>query len=297
VHKEESISIARACRVVNYPRSQWYYKTHRDNSAVVDKLQWLSEKYRNKGFDTYYKLIRMEGLIWNRKRVLSVYRLLGLKFKKRGKRRLPARIKQPLTPAQSINSTWSMDFMSDALVGGRKIRILNVMDDYSREALIVHPDYSIPSIGVISQLEMLAEHRDLPSRIRVDNGPEFTSIEFTQWCEKKKIQIIFIQPGKPTQNAYIERLNKTYRNDILNAYLFETLEEVRILSDEWLWTYNHELPHGSINDMTPYEYSQLAVNSGKLPAHNAIAEFTTINSHNNSNSRNNGIEKTTISLN
>lgn len=189
-----------------------------------------------------------------------------------------------------------MDFMSDALANGRRIRILNIMDDYTREALTVHADYSIPSASVIGQLEILEQQRGLPSMIRVDNGPEFTSIEFNQWCENKGIRIGFIQPGKPTQNAYIERLNKTYRYDILNAYLFETLEQVRILSDEWLWVYNHELPHGSINDMTPYEYSQLAVNSGKLPTHNAPAEFTTINSHNNNNS-NNRSEKTMISLN
>lgn len=243
MRKEEAISIGRVCRVVNYPRSQWYYKIRRDNSAVVDKLQWLAEKYRNKGFDTYYKLIRKEGLIWNRKPVLNVYRDLGLKFKRRGKRRIPARVKQPLVAAANINTTWSMDFMSDALVGGRRIRILNIMDDYTREALSVHADYSIPSISVIEQLEILEVKRGLPSMIRVDNGPEFTSIEFTRWCENKNIKIIFIQPGKPTQNAYIERLNKTYRNDILNAYLFETLEQVRILSDEWLWIYNHELPH------------------------------------------------------
>lgn len=176
-----------------------------------------------------------------------------------------------------------MDFMSDALIGGRRIRILNVMDDYSREALIVYPDYSIPSISVISQLQLLEQERGLPLMIRVDNGPEFTSFEFTQWCKEKNIDIKFIQPGKPTQNAFIERMNKTYREDILDAYLFENLEQVRILSEEWQWIYNREIPHGSISDMTPYEYRKLAVNSGKLPAHNACAEFTTINSHNNSN--------------
>ena len=117
--------------------------------------------------------------------------------------------------------------------------------------------------------------------IRVDNGPEFTSFEFADWCTKKCIRIKYIQPGKPTQNAYIERFNKTYREDILDAYLFEHLEEVRMLSDQWLWSYNNEIPHGSINDMTPSEYARVAVNSGKLPPHKIKAKFTTINSHNN----------------
>jgi putative transposase len=288
LHKEEPVSIARACRVTDYPRSQWYYKTKRDNSAVIEKLQVLADKYCGKGFDTYFKLIRREGLIWNRKRVLAVYRMLGLRFKKRGKKRLPARIKQPLQPATMINQTWSMDFMSDALVNGRRIRILNVMDDCSREALTVHAGYSIPSLEVITQLEILEQQRGLPRVIRVDNGPEFTSFEFNEWCTKKNIEIRFIQPGRPMQNGYIERFNKTYRQDILDAYLFENLDQVRILTEEFMWTYNREIPHGSINDMTPYECYQLAVNSGKLPTHNTIAEFTTINSHNN-NSKNDKI--------
>jgi len=289
VQREDPVSIGRACRVVGYPRSQWYYKTRRDNSAVITKLQDLAEKYRNKGFDTYYRLIRREGLIWNRKRVLSVYRVLGLRFKRRGKRRLPARIKQPLQAAAMVNHTWSMDFMSDALSNGRRIRILNIMDDCSREALAVHADFSIPSQEVIVQLENLEQQRELPKNIR-----EFTSLEFAEWCKARDIEIKFIQPGRPMQNGYIERFNKTYREDILDAYLFENLDQVRILSEEFMWTYNREIPHGSLNDMTPYEYSQLAVNSGKLPTHEFHAEFTTINSHNNSNNSN---EKSVISLN
>ena len=293
MQKEDSVSIGRACRVVGYPRSQWYYKTRRDNSAVISKLQDLAEKYRNKGFDTYYKLIRREGLIWNRKRVLSVYRVLGLRFKRRGKRRLPARIKQPLQAAAMVNDTWSMDFMSDALSNGRRIRILNIMDDCSREALAVHADFSIPSQEVIVQLENLEQQRELPKNIRVDNGPEFTSLEFAEWCKARDIEIKFIQPGRPMQNGYIERFNKTYREDILDAYLFENLDQVRILSEEFMWTYNREIPHGAINDLTPYEFYQLAVNSGKLPTPKSLAEFTTINSHSNNNNN----EKSMISLN
>jgi putative transposase len=220
--------------------------------------------------------------------------MLGLRFKRRGKRRLPARVKQPLQPAMMVNDTWSMDFMSDALSSGRRIRILNIMDDCSREALTVHADFSIPSQEVIVQLENLQQQRELPKTIRVDNGPEFTSLEFAEWCKAKNIEIKFIQPGRPMQNGYIERFNKTYREEILDAYLFENLEQVRILSEEFMWTYNREIPHGAINDLTPYEFYQVAVNSGKLPTHLSHAEFTTINSHNNSN---NGIEKSMISLN
>src|SRR6202035_1266837 len=168
---------------------------------------------------------------WGRNRVLRVYRLMKLSFRRKGKKRIPARLKVPLTATEGLNTGWSMDFMSDALLNGRRIRVLNIIDEYSREALTVHSDYSIPASSVINQLNILEEHRDLPSRIRVDNGPEFTSFEFTGWCSSKNIQITYIQPGRPMQNAYIERFNKTYRGDILDAYLFENLEQLRMLSD------------------------------------------------------------------
>lgn len=273
---------------MDFPRSQWYYTSKRNNQQVIEKLQALAEKYTHKGFDTYYKLIRKEGLIWNRKRVLKVYRLLKLRFKRRGKKRIPARIKEALAVARQLNQTWSMDFMSDALSNGRRVRILNIMDDCSREVLTVHADYSLPSQSVIQQLTLLEEERGLPQHIRVDNGPEFTSFQFLEWCQSKNITVKHIQPGRPMQNAYIERLNKTYREDILDAFLFDELEELRLLSDGWSWTYNYELPHGSIQDMTPKEYArELAVNSGKLPTHKASKEFTTINSHSNSSNNQN----------
>jgi putative transposase len=135
-------------------------------------------------------------------------------------------------------------------------------------------------------MKILEENRGLPGRIRVDNGTEFTSFEFTEWCKSKNIEITFIQPGRPMQNAYIERFNKTYWGDVLDAYLFENLEQVRILSDEWMYSYNNEIPHGSLNDLTPSEYAR-AVNSGKPFG------FTTINSHNSSNSN---LEKSKLAL-
>ena len=187
---------------------------------------------------------------------------------------------------EGVNAGWSIDFMSDTLVNGRKIRVLNIIDEYSREALTVHADYSMPSSSVINQMQILEEQRGLPSSIRVDNGPEFTSFEFTEWCRSKNIDITFIQPGRPMQNAYIERFNKTYRDDILDAYLFENLEQVRILSDEWMFSYNNEIPLGSLNDLTPNEYAK-AVNSGKPSG------FNTINSHNSSN---NNLEKSKLAL-
>jgi putative transposase len=251
---------------------------------VIEKLQQLAEKYSRKGIDTYYKLIRREGLRWGRNRVLRVYRLMKLSLRRKCKKRIPARLKVPLIIAEGLNKGWTMDFMSDALVNGRRVRVLNIMDEYSREALAVYPDYSIPAVSVINQLEILEQHRDLPDSFRLDNGPEFTSFEFTDWCRLKNIKISYIQPGRPMQNAYIERFNKTYRDEVLDAYLFENLEELRILSEEWMRIQNKEIPHGSLNDLTPQEFAEKAVNSGKPASRKNQSGFTTINSH-NSNSR------------
>jgi putative transposase len=256
-----------------------YYRSKRDDSPVIAQLQDLAERYPSKGIDTYYKFIRRRGLKWGRMRVLRVYRLLKLGMRRKGKKRLPARIKEPLKAPQTVNTQWAMDFMSDALSNGRKFRVLNIMDECSREGLAAYANHSIPAASVIRQLEALERERDLPEGFRLDNGPEWTSFEFTTWCQQKNIHITYVQPGRPMQNGFIERFNKTFREDVLDAYLFENLEQVNLLSEQWLWTYNRELPHGSLHDMTPREYAE-AVNSGKLATRKIQEEFTTINSHN-----------------
>jgi putative transposase len=232
---------------------------------VVLKLQQYAELYPTRGFDEYFGKIRNEGLVWNRKRVLRVYRSLEMKLRRKCKKRLPARVKEPLDQPLRINDTWSLDFMSDALTNGRRIRIFKAIDDGSRESLVAFADYSICAEKVVMQLEQIAEERGLPRQIRVDNGPEFLSKAFVLWCSKNNIIIKYIQPGKPMQNAYIERLNRLFREDVLNAYLFDSLEEVRILADKWVSEYNQLHPHKSLNGRTP---NQAAIEmSGACPAH------------------------------
>ncbi len=175
---------------------------------MIAKLQEYAETYPTRGFDDYYGKIRNEGLQWNRKRVLRVYRLIKLGLRRKHKRRLPARIKEPLAQQQMPNTSYSMDFMSDVLTTGRKVRVLNIMDDCTRESLAAHADYSLPGEAVVRVMEQLSEERPLPRQVRVDNGPEFLSKVFTSWCTEHNITIKYIQPGKPTQNAYIERLNR-----------------------------------------------------------------------------------------
>lgn len=253
---EENISVDRACRVVGMHRSKWYYQSKKDDQSVIDKLRVYAEAYPTRGFDDYYGKIRNEGLPWNRKRVLRVYRLLNLKHRRRYKRRLPARVKQPLQVPEQVNHCWSMDFVSDALVSKRKIRVLTIIDDCSREVLAAHADFSLSALKVIDILKMISLERPLPKQIRVDNGSEFIAGKFQEWCEDNHITIQYIQPGKPMQNGYIERLNRTYREDILDAYLFESLEQVRILSDEWVDQYNRFHPHQSLGGLAPVTYAR-----------------------------------------
>lgn len=232
----------------------WYYEKRKDDTAVIKKLNELAELLPTRGFDEYYNRIRAEGIKWNRKRVLRVYRLLKMQHRRKRRKRLPARTKTPLIQPQYPNSIWSADFMHDTLYNGRRIRILNIIDDYNRQALFVEAHFSYPGQRVVRALEILEMDRGLPKQIRVDNGPEFLSNVFQEFCKTKSIEIKYIQPGKPTQNAYIERFNRLYREDILDAYLFNTLRQVNQLSNEWKEDYNNNHPHKSLGYQSPIKY-------------------------------------------
>lgn len=185
-----------------------------------------------------------------------MYTDMKLNIRRRAKKRLPARVKQPLRVPTGPNMVWSIDFMSDSLIDSRKFRLLNVMDDFNRESLAVEVDTSLPSLRVIRVLERIIESRDKPDIIRSDNGPEFISHQLQQWCKARNIELQYIQPGKPTQNAFIERKNGSMRRELLNAYLFNNLSEVRELSQEWRNDYNQERPHKSLGYMSPIKYAE-----------------------------------------
>lgn len=235
-------------------RSMWYYQTKRDDREVIDKLSELASELPTRGFDEYYKRIRREGHRWNRKRVLRVYRQMKLKLRRKHKKRITGRVKHPLETPESLNMVWSMDFMSDALSDGRKVRILNIMDDCNREVLAIDPGLNYPARKVVETLEQLEEEIGLPQTIRCDNGPEFISKTLNAWCKRKRIEIRFTQPGKPMQNGYIERLNRFYREDILDAYWFNDLHQLRALSNQWMEDYNNNHPHQSLGNKSPREY-------------------------------------------
>ena len=252
--EEHEVSIRQACEAVNLPRSSYdYERKARNDEAIIEQLQALIDKHPAIGFWKCYHRIRRQGFKWNHKRIYRVYTEMKLNIRRRFKRRLPARVKQALFQPSAINQVWSVDYMTDSLWDGTRFRLLNIMDDYNREALAIETDTSLPSLRLIRVLERLEETRGLPEMIRVDNGPEFISIKLDDWCKDRKIQLVFIQPGKPMQNGYIERLNGNVRREMLNAYVFKTLSEVREKAEEWMYDYNYHRPHEALNFKSPKE--------------------------------------------
>jgi putative transposase len=179
---------------------------------------------------------------------------MGLNLPRRKKRRLPDRPRQPLDAPRAVNHIWSLDFMSDVLLGGKRFRTLNVLDDGVREVLNIIVDTSIPGGRVVRTLEQLAEWRGAPKALRMDNGPELISQTLVNWCQENRVELRYIQPGKPNQNAFIERFNKTYRTEVLNAYLFTNLDQVRAITSDWIQTYNEERPHRSLGRIPPSSF-------------------------------------------
>jgi putative transposase len=217
-------------------------------------LQDLAFKHPTYGFRKLFAYIRRSGNEWNHKKVYRIYKLLKLNRKRKGKRRLPSRVKQPLVKQEQINQSWSMDFMSDIMVNGSGFRTFNLIDDCTREVLDIEINTSLSSKRIIRILERVMLERGKPSFIRTDNGPEYTSKELELWAKDNEIQIQFIQPGRPIQIGYIERFNIIYRECILDAYLFFELDQVRQLTEEWMDEYNNRRPNESLNNLTPNEW-------------------------------------------
>ena len=232
-----------------------YHKVPKDDTSLIEALHQLVEKHPTIGFWKCYYRLRRKGFDCNHKRLYRVYTMLKLNVRRKAKHRIPQRIKEPLEVPATINQGWSMDFMCDSLVDGRRFRLLNIIDDYNRESLAIEIDTSLPALRVIRTLQQLIERRTKPQVIRVDNGPEFISDKLQQWCDDQQIRLQFIQPGKPVQNAFIERNNGSLRKELLDAYLFYSLPEVRQMAEEWQQDYNCERPHESLGFVPPIEFN------------------------------------------
>jgi putative transposase len=248
--------VSRACNAVKLGRSSWYRKP-RDRAAadaeVIDAInEVLDSRVRARwGFWKCDGWLDQKQRGINHKRLWRVYKAMGLNLKRRTKKRVPARVKQPLAAPAQVDHQWSMDFMQDSLYCGRGFRTLNLFDEGTREVLAIEVDTSLPAARVIRVLEQLKDSRQLPTQIRVDNGPEFVSAKLHAWCDTHNINLQFIQPGRPMQNGYVERFNGSFRTEILDAYTFGSLDEVRELAHEWMNCYNHERPHDALNGIPP----------------------------------------------
>jgi len=237
-------------------RSAWYREpshwTVRD-AEVIAALASLVEGRPSRGFWKCRKLLRRQGRPWNHKRIYRVYKLMKLHLRRRAKQRLPKRIRVPLYVPALPDTVWSADFVSDALADGRRFRTFNVVDDFNREAVHIEVDTSITSPRLVRVFEALQRERGLPQVLRTDNGPEFLGEIFTSWAKKAGMAIQYIQPGKPNQNAYVERFNRTYRDELLDQYMFASLDDVREATYWWMMEYNEERPHDALDDLTPVE--------------------------------------------
>lgn len=259
---KHGLSYRQSCDALRLSRSVYRYQpADKKDKDVIGTLLELTKRYPRYGFKKLFVKVRQMGHGWNHKKVYRVYCMLGLNSRRKGKRRISSRERQPLTVSFSPNQTWSVDFMSDALRCGRRFRTFNVLDDFNREALGIEIDLSLPSRRVIQLLDNIGMMRGYPLRLRLDNGPEFVSLALADWAEKHGVTLQFIQPRKPTQNSYIERFNRTYREEVLDFYIFNNLNEVREITEKWMDQYNTERPHQSLKNMTPLEYRLLTKNN------------------------------------
>lgn len=261
IARQGVLSIEKICTLFRISETCFRYKAKlgQENKVIADWLVRLTSTYRNWGFGLCFLYLRnVKGFCWNHKRVYRIYRELELNLRIKPKKRLVREKPEPLSVPDTINESWSMDFMHDQLGNSRRYRLLNVIDDYNREALDIEVDFSLPSERVIRTLDQIIEWRGKPQKIRVDNGPEYISHKLKEWADKLEIALVYIEPGNPQQNAYVERFNRTVRYDWLSQEIFETIEEVQNKATHFCWYYNNERPNMALGGITPKQKLALA---------------------------------------
>lgn len=249
------LSERRACRATYYSRTTIRYKfAKRDGIALREQIKEIAAKKRRYGSPRIIDALRRKGIKDNHKRIERIYREEGLQVRKRKKRRQTAapRIVMP-TPTRP-NERWSIDFVSDALADGRRFRCLTIIDDFSRESVLIHIDRSIPGNQVAQILDDLSGGRKLPEVIVCDNGPEFTSTSMDWWATERGVKLAFIHPGRPTENAFIESFNGKFRDECLNENWFTSLKDAQEKIERWRHEYNRERPHSSLQGKSPEEF-------------------------------------------
>jgi putative transposase len=253
---ERDFGVTRACGLIGISRSLFRYRSRRPDSAPLRaRIEEIAAAKRRYGYRRVYLRLRREGWEVNRKRVYRLYREAGLAVRRRKRKRIGAFERKPLPKPTAANVSWSMDFVADGLIGGRRLRCLTIVDDCTRECLAIEVDTSLPGLRVQAVLDRLADTRGLPQSITVDNGPEFDGEVLDQWAYRTGVQLSFIRPGKPNENAYIESFNGKFRDECLNEHWFISLAHARSIIEDWRIEYNTERPHSSLANRTPQEFA------------------------------------------
>jgi putative transposase len=246
----------KACELANIARSSFRYRANTDkDNTLREKLTQLAHEKPRFGYRRLAVLLRREGQVVNHKRVFRVYRAAGLSVKRKKRKRL-VRIGQPTFAPIWPNQQWAIDFVHDRLANGRTIRVLSVVDTFTRECLALEVDTCLPSRRVIRALDHVIALRGKPERIRMDNGSELTSRHFLAWGMEQRIELVHIQPGKPIQNAHVESFNGRLRDECLNPQWFRNLWHARRQIAAWRYEFNHHRPHSSLDYRTPNEFAQ-----------------------------------------
>lgn len=253
---EFEMSERRACRVLGVCRATAQYRSRREPpTRLIERLRELATERPRWGYRRLHILLQREGVEVNHKRVYRLYRAEGLAVRKKLRKRLASALRTVLPPPSAPNERWSMDFVSDQLVGGTRLRAFNVVDDFTRECLAIEVDSSIPGLRATRVLERLAAGRQLPKYLICDNGPEFTGSAFDAWAHRRGVRIHFIRPGKPVENAYAESFNGKLRDECLNENWFITMEDARTRIEAWRIDYNQIRPHSGLDNLTPAEFA------------------------------------------
>ncbi len=255
---EFAYSERRACRLIRLHRSTSRYARQRgEDKELRLRLRTWAARHPRWGYRFLHWAVCQDGFVVNRKRVYRLYCEEGLRIRRRGRRKqIAAAPREKLDAPTRPNQRWSMDFMSDELENGRPLRLLNVVDDFTRECPGIEVDRSLPADRVIDLLERVGEGIGFPETIVVDNGPEFASKALHAWAYRRRVKLHFIDPGKPVQNAFVESFNGTCRNDCLNQELFIDIVDAKHKIERWRRYYNEERPHSSLGHRTPAEFSQ-----------------------------------------
>ena len=253
---EHRFRVTRACGLVSISRSLYRYVSRRgDAGPLKQRIGDIAADKRRYGYRRVYVRLRREGWDVNRKRVYRLYRELGLAVRRRKRKRIGPVERRPLPRPGAANQSWSMDFVSDGLANGRRLRCLTIVDDCTRECLAIEVDTSITGSRVKAVMERLADLRGLPRSITVDHGPEFEGQVLDAWAYAANVQLAFIRPGKPNENAYIESFNGKFRDECLNEHWFVSMAHARQVIEAWRIEYNTERTHSSLGNLTPEEFA------------------------------------------